>query len=45
MKAAVEEIARDAGEDEGGSEEATSKFTVKKKNVNAKKAKSILERS
>ena len=48
VKAAVEEIARDAQEDEGGTQAdqgATSRFTVKKKNVNAKKAKSILERS
>ena len=48
LKAAVEEIARDADEDEGAAQDeqgAGYKFAAKKKNVNAKKAKSILERS
>ena len=48
LKSTVEEIARDAEEDDGGNEgqQGTgNKFTIKKKNVNAKKAKSILERS
>ena len=48
VKAAVEQIAQDADEDEGSTQAdqgTASKFTIKKKNVNAKKAKSILERS